>query len=428
MEEKAAPHDRLFAIPAENLRAISESIFTKLNKFLRSQSALDGNLDDGLIHEHTLRHACQCWGFAAAMIREGHISRPLFPDLEETSQWLARCQQVSQILGHNRPTGKQAFMLASLAGHADFLKTTARTYIHTFPWLLAAFLDESKLMRPGESPVKRASGRLESTPRTWREVGIHQIAVRLLKERYKDNRIFIPPTETTNLRPRPVLSLLASAWNTLWAQATLPSTLEPDDRIRGMLVRVEALWKMTVADGTYRHRMATWIKDRSVPGGEQRIFCPRKPIGEKDVCLSKLWNRIEKLESTQPSLVQDAARIYTHHLEKSAWIRFDAPARAEDAKRYLHFLYALDLGPKQIRAVSGDPDPNSGWRAEWVQQLAHFSPAVKSARPSPYLGLQSAISIRPHPDSLNTGHGGFRFAMVMAYIIFGGDGGQAIVS
>jgi integrase len=156
-KEKATGGDRLFAIPEEKLQKVPGWLFDDLNDFLRAHSEGRPNLN--WIHMHTFRHACQCWLFTAMMMLEGGISESPFPNLELTNQFLAGGADLARAeFGHDRPTGKRAYMQAAFAGHASFNATTARSYIHLFPWLLASFLEVSQTMAVEESLVNMASG------------------------------------------------------------------------------------------------------------------------------------------------------------------------------------------------------------------------------------------------------------------------------
>jgi hypothetical protein len=100
----------------------------------------------------------------------------IFPHLMETNAWLGRGREIREALfRQSNLTGKHSYMIAFLAGHADF-GTTAHSYIHLFPWLLAAFLDLSQVILPEQNLVNLARRLPSTTFRDWlSRGGIHHV-------------------------------------------------------------------------------------------------------------------------------------------------------------------------------------------------------------------------------------------------------------
>jgi integrase len=180
--DEADPEDFLFALPEEELLNIPKSLFQKLNAFMRRISKSFSESSNDGIHGHTLRHAFGGWLFLSMLLSELENPPELFPDLEATSAWLSRGPEIREALyRHGQSTQKHPYLVARLAGHASF-GTTAHSYVHLFPWLLAAVLDRSDVMKPDERLVLRASQTAESTLRDWiQRGGLHQIPVSLLR-------------------------------------------------------------------------------------------------------------------------------------------------------------------------------------------------------------------------------------------------------
>jgi integrase len=181
--DHAGPEDHLFALPEEKLRQIPKSLLEKVNAFLRRISVSSGEFSQEGIHGHTLRHAFAGWLFISLMLSELKKPQIPFPDLSKTSAWISqgpafkkslfRCAHVTQ---------KHPYMVACLSGHADF-GTTAHSYVHLFPWLVAAFLDCSEEMKPDEKLVWLASQTPVGTLRGWMNwERIHFIPLQLLKK------------------------------------------------------------------------------------------------------------------------------------------------------------------------------------------------------------------------------------------------------
>ena len=140
--------DRLFAIPEENLRGVPRSVMEELNLFLRAHSTV--GTEEGFIHGHTFRHACQSWMFTAMMLAAGNIAQSPFKDLPLTSAWLALKSERSKALwGHDNPTAKQPTCRRLRQAMANSSQPPAPTYTSS-KWVLALFLDASQAMQPSD--------------------------------------------------------------------------------------------------------------------------------------------------------------------------------------------------------------------------------------------------------------------------------------
>jgi integrase len=396
LDQDAKPSDRLFAIPEENLNEIHKWFWDDLNDFLRAHSST--GLDDGYIHMHTFRHAFQCWAFTAMIMIEGQISLSPFPDLQLTSQWVA--QQSSKTWhGHNRPTAKQAYMLASLAGHSTFF-TTAQSYVHVFPWLVQSLFDVSPVMQPSDYLVGLASWSPESTQRTWRKRRIN-VAVKLLKHRYKGVHVEIPEADQSPLGERPVVSSLEATWNLLYRQARTNSAIEPESTTQRLIDRAQKVADLTHSSGAYRHPMEIGEKGK-------RLACPVRPRRTAEVCDSNVWKRLQKLP---PEEIFDGVRIFIDRAEKDGWVRFDSLADADLAKLYIRFLFLAGFDRnKQVVASSGESE-------EWKRRLDYYGTDLLWT--SGLSATEPGLLIRPHLSAIEGTYAGFCFALVMAYIKFG---------
>jgi integrase len=399
LDEGATLGDRLFAIPEEKMSELPRWLVEDLNDFLRAQSTI--GVDEGFLHVHTFRHACQCWMFTAMMLAEGGIGKSPFSDLELSNEWLARGRErLNALYGHDRHTAKHAFLQASLAGHGDFF-TTARSYVHFFPWILSSFLEASPAMKPPERMVRIASGKPESTERTWRKGGIHNIAVQLLLHRYRDERVMIPESDRTILGPRPEVSALGVTWTLLRTYATTEMAIKADAATQLFLDRAIELAQMRRSDGTYRHRM------ESGRGGE-RLALPARPMRKYADSASDVW---KKIAAGPSDLVRNGLRIFVGRVENNGWLRFAPDIDENDAKRYIRFLCEIGFG-SQLVAMSDDIE---GWK----RRLGYQGIDLKWI---PARGIRRELSIRPDLSPTTGGtRGWLRFALVMAYIRLGGE-------
>jgi hypothetical protein len=410
------------------LKLIPNSLFDKLNRFLREQSRWDNDNEDGGIHGHTLRHAFGGWLFTSLMLSDMERPAILFPDLDETNAWLRRGQYIRHALyGHSRPTEKHPFFVASLSAHAGF-DTTAHSYIHLFPWLTAAFLDAAEEMAQAESLVKLACQAKDTTYRDWlNERGINGIPVQLMKSNCVDICIDSGNKASREVLPAPASSRISWAetiWNDLHRRGTNDLNLQPDTAHAAMFRRADYFASLTTPSGKYRHSMEVQTPGKRTPDGAIRIACPAKPVHERNDVSADLCSWIVQLQSKDPELVRDAVGIFVHHLEEREWGRFDSTADLAKANRYIAFLLALKLGPRQIQLVSGATKRDSYLRNEWKSKLAQPNLVIKLAGESRNYGAKTSLSIRPFIGSIGgigTGQAGFRFIMAMTYIAFGAD-------
>ena len=424
-DDGAVADDRLFAAPKENLKWIPNSLFDKLNSFLREHSRWKYDNEDDGIHGHTLRHAFGGWLFISLMLSDMKQPPLLFPDLDETSTWLKRATQMRLALyGHSRLTAKHPPFIASLAGHAEF-DTTAHSYIHLFPWLTAAVLDGAEEMAPAESLVKLACHAKDNTYRTWmNKHGINGIAVQLMKTRSSDIRVESGSKTSREMLPAPV-STRASWTETTWNQLRRQRTNDLNGHSDAAITRrAELICNLTTSRGRYRHVMETWPPGKHNLDERFRIACPAKPTHKRNDVPADLCFRIAKLRNEDAKLVSDAAEIYVHHLEQKDWVRFDDTAESVEANRYIAFLFALKLGARQIEVTCGATSMDLHLRDKWKSKLAQPNLVIKLADDSRNSGSKTSLSIRPLEGSTGgtgTGHAGFRFIMVMTYIAFGAD-------
>lgn len=354
---------------------------------------------------HTFRHACQCWQFTSMMMLDGCISNSPFPDLLLTNQFLAdRRGLAKSVFGHDRPTAKRAYMQAALAGHASFSASTARSYIHMFPWLLASILETSPLMSVPEYLVKLASGRAESTRRAWGEAGIHNIAVQLLIHRYHNDRVFIPEAARNPLGEMPTVSSLEELWNLLWRHATCDSIIDPDPAMWPVLERAREVADMKLMSGAYRHQM-----EKSNPNPDKRLACPARPRRQDEIRQSYIWERTCRAQS---DLVRDGLRIYVGRMIEDGWVHFATGSDTEEAKRYVRFLYEIGFNRNaEVVARSGEIE-------EWKARLGYQGADLCWS--SAQLRAKWSLSIRPVLDGAkDITYAGFNFALVMAFIRYG---------
>jgi hypothetical protein len=223
--------------------------------------------------------------------------------------------------------------------------------------------------------------------------------------RYRHDRVFIPEADPCPLGEMPVVSSLEVLWNFLWRHATSESVSDAHPSMQPVLERAREVAQMKLVSGAYRHQM-----EKRNPNCDERLACPARPRRNDEVRRSRIWEQIARAQS---DLVRDGVRIYLERVNEDGWLYFAAAADADDAKRYVRFLYEFGFN-RSAQVVA-----RTGYVEEWKARLGYQGADLfwSSAQP----GAKSALSIRPCLDGATDGtYAGFRFAMVMAYIRDGG--------
>lgn len=401
--EEATGADRLFAIPNENLLGIPRSLIEELNLFLRAHSKV--GTEDGFLHVHTFRHACQSWMFTAMTLASGNIAQSPFPDLLHSTAWLdLKSERWKAIWGHESPTAKSAFLQACLAGHGEFF-TTARSYIHFFPWVLASFLNASQAMKPSDRLVRKASGKAESTVREW---GIHDIARNKLFDRYRATAVKIPEIDPSALGPRPAISALQATRSLLFAQVTTEPAREMDPVRHGLFVRAAEVAAMNLPNGAFRHRM-------ELNRAGERLIVPARPMHKHEEWASSLFDRIA---AAPPEAVQAGLKIFVERVDQDGVVRFLPENDVVHARCYIRLLCEIGFSRQSI-AMSQD---EQAWKERIGYQGIYLTWTSAPSTQGPVLSIWPDVqkSARGSAHEMRTA---LRFALVMAYIRFGGRTG-----
>ena len=420
LDEGAKSDHCLFALPWEGLKSVPEILFRKLTEFLREQSRWDPHDEEGQIHMHTLRHVYGGWLFVALHLPHGELPDFVFPDLVESRSWVKQ-HQPRHLLG-SRSSGFLPAFVAATAGHAEF-RTTARSYIHLFPWLVAAHLDQAAEMAPDSSLVKLAS-RKDSSYRAWVDKGgIHNVPIRLLQQNHPEFRIEPEPKSGRKILPvsASVSSTWAeSAWDRLRRCCNDDPVVQPDPALNAMAKRAEILFKWDLPGGNFRHQMEA-RRPNTNPTGVIRLECPAKPKLKLNGYFAHLCGKIETLHGSHSDLVRKAAVVFVRHLEEREWVRFDSFAELIEVNQYIQFLCLL-IGVNKIALVCGATKSNPNMKDAWESSLMQPNLRIRLAGASRNFGPKSAISVRPLAGlggGIGITHAEFRFLMTMAYIKFG---------
>jgi integrase len=420
INEGAKRQDYLLATPREPLPQILEPLFDEINFHLRK--ATGGSDSAGGCHLHHLRHSAHSWLFAAL---GSSSDAALFPELSDTSSWLREARSGVfrlALYGHKNPhTRKGAFAQARMAGHSSF-DVTAGTYIHVFPWLLAAGLEESGRMAPDQEIVDLAARVPKSTLKRWTSEGdLHSVPVRVYVNERAQGLILEAEREGDGAEEDWAIDAWKHLLRYLMSGAKYPQEPALADRVE----RARYLMRQRMSGGAFRHEMEKWTPDLSKSKEKVRLLCPLKPPHARNIDPTNLRRAIESISRTNSDLVECASGIFARHAERGAWVRFDSIAHSAECDRFLEFLLKLKIGRKQIELVSGDSNHNSAFIAEWsrVLNIKERGLVIKrSGGKSRNFTLKSALYARPKFGTRNVvdvSPAGYRFAMEMAFVAFG---------
>ncbi|TAM43581.1 MAG: hypothetical protein EPN55_13350 [Gammaproteobacteria bacterium] len=434
----------LFGIPGLlHAYVPEESIFPIIHRAMR------GVTGDPTIRFHHLRHSCPSWG-QLRLLLSGFESVPeLFPHLPETQAFLAASRDFRKALyGHDHPTRKHLYALASVLGHSGPDISLAH-YIHTCDLALALALAS----RPGaldETALVRCSGLPPATAYRWlKQHGVAGLLGAVRKRVGKRVRRLdeSSPRKGGQKQFRAVLganreedensvtAILYRIWKYLFVRSTRNEPREDLARRFGLsLAQAEALeqhaghlrdLKVTnTGKRRWRHRMMEITPDKRYPGETRRLPCPRWPRLARDLAvMEELAPRLWQLMRTDEALCRRVLDYYVKH----AWatrneLVFYGPTKPGAAKDYLTFLKGLGIDLKRIRFVAYQRKERSktlvAWRSAlglgWRVRIGRLAPPNNTREATEqWLGIKPLFS---RANAKEEGSYGFRFLLTMAAI------------
>lgn len=435
-DQGSATSDCLFGNVRENLDVVPQAILEQINQILRRVTG------DETMHFHQLRHSFATWTWLRLMLADMKNPPVLFPHLKMTTVWLLEGSAFrKKIYRHDRPTRKHAYLLAQQLGHGS-PSTSMEHYVHLLDWLLAVCLGRSKLMHPKNEFVALATGRPRTTIQRW---GSNEqsmaVPLKLWTKRTSKQRSVKktkPPQDQSAPGRR---NWVWSGFDYLRAADKGDLSLDEickefqmDEAIgRRLLGRARYLRDLSSGNGADRHRMEMYTPDLRNPKQRRVLACPsgaEDPVDKQVV--ERFSGILERLTHNQPSLVESALYSYVHRVWRSrGLVVFHSPAEANDVRAYVEFLTELGIARKDIRWFSFSKVKRSKYLAEWKRILGlnrHNRierlrpPNSKADAAEAWLGI--ALCLNEYIEAKNSkspGAFGFRFLMLMAFIVFGGN-------
>lgn len=432
----------LFGIP-ELLYAFvpEESIFPVIHQVMREVTG------DPTVRFHLLRHSFASWTLLRLFLSDLNTPPDLYPHLPTTRSLLATAKNLrKQLYGHNWPTRKHLYAVASMLGHSGPDVSLAH-YIHTCDLALAVAL-ANRLGAVNETALVRYSGLPEATAyRLLRRDGVAGLLAAVhkrVKPRVTHPRISqaaagsqrwskaIPRANTGD--DGLAVATLERVWGYLFARSARNRPREDQARRFGFsLAQAEALEQgaehirgLRVANTGrgWRHRMMEIVPDKRLPGETRRLPCPRLPHLARDkAVVQMLAPRLWQIMRTDEALCR---RVLGYFVERTWATRnelvFHDPAAPEPAKDYLVFLKALGLDHKNIRFFSYQRKQRSKVVATWKTVLGlGWRVRVERLAPSSSTSIATEqwLGVRPvfaKANAKEEGSYGFRFLLTMAAI------------
>lgn len=438
-QESVSGKSYLFGIPELNFPFVPEDTIYPL--ILQVMREVTGS---PLVRFHHLRHSFASWTLLRLLLADQERIPTLLPQLPQTTDWLKQSHEFRRILyGHELPTRKHGYAVTSLLGHSS-PDVSLEHYIHCLDWSLGALISASSALAPAASLVTLASGEPSSSVHRWMlQEGPAMVPARLYRFRFPQAR---GNARRTGGADRPESSdpgddWVWSTWRGLYRHQTerVPLSTIAEESFLPL-----AEWELRLEQAQhlrdlragstgsrYRHRMVAFVRDRRSRHVHERLSCPTYPHLETD----QKWVRLlaphlRELIETDAALVRRVVDDYSRRVRRrDNLLRFRSPRQAATARDYLTFLEALGICREEIRFVSFDRAQRSQWIPQWRGALG-LNWRVTIHKPTPGLTRRAApesFALEPvlEPQAKNqrnnaTGSYGFRFLMLIAFIVWTG--------
>jgi len=206
------------------------------------------------------------------------------------------------------------------------------------------------------------------------------------------------------------------------------------DVAKGIRERARAVATSQTGNGVSRHRLQEFEPDLGQAGEEAQCVLPRCPSKDFDLqVLHQIGVSIRDLSSEpqRSGLLQPGLDAYAHGVWSSrSYPVFSHDRTRQAARSFVNLLNALEIPLKAVRFISFDPRLHSEWPNKWREALG-FSEKIKIEKRSEiffgredtrsWLEIRPTFSVSGEDEDDGVGIFGFRYAMVMAFILFGSE-------
>jgi hypothetical protein len=432
----------------EEFDCISPAIFRVLNEII--SEATGTTSDPHPTHYHHLRKSFCSYGLFRLLLPAG-FEPPDYLSKADRSWLMAGLNfRPKEVRRTEKPWNSDVFLLAQFLGHLDG-RTTVSRYFHFCGELLRIYLSRSAELSPTPEQFSLAVGN-GSDPENKRSDSqtAMEFAVSLLGIQARLSGIIpaVAPSPA-NKQTSKFLTEIYEAWNLLSAVEKVDAELE---KVDAEVERADAVLDQAAADLRMNVNRAKAIKDAakdlstmaSGNGGFRHLFMelpsrnshpatrsiipvrPNDPFDNK--VIKQYADRIEALRGS--SILAEGVNAYVEFLWDSVGcpVFTDLKKDGATAAAFLKLLRKLDICVKDIRFGSYDCK-GSASRTEWRRVLDLGKRRHFERWRAPYQDLESVqpwLGIKPTFGSGTSvqrpGLFGFRFIMVMTYIVLKADG------
>jgi integrase len=393
---------------------------------------------DPSLRFHHLRHSFATWTLMRLMIGESGNIPEHFADGSETHSWLKKsrdfCTEIYDVLPAT--TRMHAYLVAQMMGHSH-PSITLQYYVHGMDWLLDTYLRSAPALQPNTRTVVLASGLRERTAFRRAAQGTAVLPAQVLRQRWPEL------ATVTRVASEELAFWPWKAWDILFRHIGLSESLPPLARDYGLLLdqaigychRATHLYQMRARlrrkrgpRGWQHVMLPAWTE----PGSKSkvRVACPKRPHLATDkkvvtIFAPALARVLEGKPDLLPLLRYYAENIWQHHNQ----LFFRNPDQPSDAIAYLELLEGMGIKRSQHRFFVFHKLQHCKQLEQWKVALRlpknvaiHRLPPpnVNSRSYDSWIGIEPSLSnSTPARGNNSTGTHGFRFLMLMAYIVYG---------
>ena len=410
---------------------ISPHIFKALNQLIADVTGTRSGAHP--THFHHLRRSLCSYGLLRLLLPPG-CEPPEYMSAADRDWLMAgRNFRPREIRRTDEPWNSDVFLMGQLLGHLQG-RTTVSRYFHFCGELLRVYLSRSAALSPTAEQLGLAIGNgLGAGIRTCDSQSAMNVAVNLLGNLAKSHATTPTGLNTRPMKQPPDLLLeIDQAWNLLstieYSSAAIDHAADDVgmsvNRAKAMVKAADYLSLLKSGIHEFRHRFVELAPRKSQ--SETRSIIPVRPRqGSDKEVIAQLAPRIQALRGGE--MLASGVKAYVNYLWDSKCCPVFAKNNRGPAIAFLNLLYKLDIANKDIRFGSFDCR-GSASEKEWKEILGLRPrrvferwqvPFAYVASLRPWLGIKPTFGQEPKIQS--PGLFGFRFLMVMSYIVLEAD-------
>jgi integrase len=432
------PTDFIFATGGAASGPISSKIFQQLNDIIADVTGTRNT--EHPAHYHHCRASLASWGIMRFLLPDGSKAPGVLASVE--ADWLRTSEtfRPELIRKRNGPSRIDAFQIGAFLGH-QHPRTTMARYFRFGGELLCVYLDRSAIMHPARGLVETVSGGGTSEMQNHPPARPFVTAFTLLQERaefigFQSRRD--TKADSQQQDPNPPDAWWRRAWELLSHVETTAGSIETAavkvrmdiSEARSIVDRAAYLATLRSPNGASRHRFEdlhpSWLGSDPTPTS----VVPRSTDHRLDLQVISMYSgRVAQLHQNpvHPSVLEKGLVAYVHAVWRNQHVAvFHHPdSDGEAARSYLDLLNVLEIQQQHRAFFKFNTAKRSRWIPKWRTELNLADRVNFKPMKAPYASAaKSWIAIEPQFDPAGRGRNGggaygFRFLLVMAYIVFG---------